>query len=469
MSASLLEAAATGDLDTIKSQTKALKDRNERGWTALHFAARYGQLEVATYLRDQAPDLLAVVNNEGKTPAQLAQFWGYDQVAQLLTPATNDDKQQQQQQQPAAGASGPVALAQQVNHVNFFAGSPLNRYGWYRTNNDKLNQLVKASNARFILLNKLDPLFDQDNKLYFAPYDQVAGLIGEFSDDTTTEDSLRPRLIFLGVDEQQHKDDSKAAGAASEGIPYWALDVSAAKQETNPFHSSLQQLHQDFEKNQLDFSPALPLAFQLNKDTAAILAQARSMMDWHTRNKFCPACGGAVVSKEAGHKLHCSSSDCISQKGVHNFAYPRTDAVVIVCIVHPTEDKILLGRQKQWPARMFSCIAGFVEAGESIEEAVRREALEETGVHVDHVSYHSTQPWPFPNSLMFGFLASATSTTIKMEDKELESARWFSRSEVLGALKGDGGVFTMPPKLAIAHQLVHAWATNATVRQNAKM
>ncbi|CAO3601216.1 unnamed protein product [Absidia cylindrospora] len=453
MSASLLEAAATGDLDSIKSQTKALKDRNERGWTALHFAARYGQLEVATYLRDQAPDLLTVVNNEGKTPAQLAQFWGYDQVAQLLTPTTKEEKQQ-----PAVSVSGPVALAHQVNHVNFFAGSPLNRYGWYRTNNDKLNQLVQASNARFLLLNKLDPLFDQDNKLYFASYDQVAALIGKFSSDEE-ENSSRPRLIFLGVDENQ-KD---------EGIPYWALDVSAAKQETNPFHSSLQQLHQDFEKNQLDFSPALPMAFQLNKDTAAILAQARSMMDWHTRNKFCPACGGAVVSKEAGHKLHCSSSDCISQKGIHNFAYPRTDAVVIVCIVHPTEDKILLGRQKQWPARMFSCIAGFVEAGESIEEAVRREALEETGIHVDHVSYHSTQPWPFPNSLMFGFLASATTTTIKMEDKELESARWFSRSDVLGALKGDGGVFTMPPKLAIAHQLVHAWATNATVRQNAKM
>jgi NAD+ diphosphatase len=119
MSASLLEAAATGDLDYIKSNTKALKDKNERGWTALHFAARYGQLAVATYLRDSVPELLDMENNEGKTPSQLAQFWGYDQVAELLTPAATT---------PATDASETEAVvAKQVNHVNFFAGSPLNR------------------------------------------------------------------------------------------------------------------------------------------------------------------------------------------------------------------------------------------------------------------------------------------------------------------------------------------------------
>jgi NAD+ diphosphatase len=119
MSASLLEAAATGDLDYIKSNTKALKDKNERGWTALHFAARYGQLAVATYLRDSVPELLDMENNEGKTPSQLAQFWGYDQVAELLTPQTTP---------PATDASETEAVVtKQVNHVNFFAGSPLNR------------------------------------------------------------------------------------------------------------------------------------------------------------------------------------------------------------------------------------------------------------------------------------------------------------------------------------------------------
>ncbi|KAI8329970.1 NUDIX hydrolase domain-like protein [Chlamydoabsidia padenii] len=342
-----------------------------------------------------------------------------------------------------------MPVATQVNHVNFFAGSPLNRYGWYRTNNDKLNELARAPNARFLLFSKLDPLF-QDTQLYFASYSQVASLIGA---DTEQD---RPALVFLGIEDK-------------EGIPYWALDVTV--KPASPFKDTLEQLHQELGKLDVEFTSALPQAFKLNKDMAAVLSQARAMMDWHTRNRYCPACGQAVVSKEGGHKLLCTSnetSECISHKGIHNFAYPRTDAVVIVCIIHPTEDKILLGRQKQWPARMFSCIAGFVEAGESIEEAVRREALEETGIHVDHVAYHSTQPWPFPNSLMFGFLASATTATIKMEDKELESARWFSRSDVLGALKGDG-IFNLPPNLAIAYQLIHTWATSGSLRQNSKI
>ncbi|KAI9028335.1 NUDIX hydrolase domain-like protein [Phycomyces nitens] len=108
---------------------------------------------------------------------------------------------------------------------------------------------------------------------------------------------------------------------------------------------------------------------------------------------------------------------------------------------------------------MFSCIAGFVEAGESIEEAVRREAVEETGIVVDRVAYHSSQPWPFPNSLMFGFIAEAVTTDIKLEDKELESAVWFTRSEVLATLNGEKDtLFTMPAPNAIAYTLVKAWA-----------
>lgn len=240
MSASLLEAAATGDLDYIKSNTKALKDKNERGWTALHFAARYGQLAVATFLRDSVPELLEMENNEGKTPSQLAQFWGYDQVAELLTPTT-----------PASDASETEAVvAKQVNHVNFFAGSPLNRqvsqsalfslslslltffltrYGWLRTNNEKLNELVRADNARFLLFSNLDPAF-QDTDLYFAPYSQVASLItADFGAAAETSDVA---LVFLGMDEK----------TSEQPIPYWALDVTVKPK--SPFKDTLERLHQ---------------------------------------------------------------------------------------------------------------------------------------------------------------------------------------------------------------------------------
>ncbi|KAI9313650.1 NUDIX hydrolase domain-like protein [Dichotomocladium elegans] len=121
---------------------------------------------------------------------------------------------------------------------------------------------------------------------------------------------------------------------------------------------------------------------------------------------------------------------------------------------------------------MFSCVAGFVEAGESIEEAVRREVHEETGIRVDRVAYHSSQPWPFPNSLMFGFIAEAVSTNVNLRDKELDKAEWFSLADVQTVLGGQKGPFTMPSKNAIAYQLVKSWATEKVWRiksTNAKM
>ncbi|KAI8074717.1 NUDIX hydrolase domain-like protein [Gongronella butleri] len=452
----IFEAAASGDLDYIKKNIQAVKDKNERGWTPLHFAARFGQLAVATFLRDHNAELLTLKTGDGKTPSELALFWGYDQVADALKPADTGAKQSKKADKAVGGLAG------NPNHVNFFAGSPLNRYGWFRNDTAALTRLVQAKNTRFLLFSGLDPLFDDSadkTELYYASYDTVAPLI-----DTASWNTHGPFLIFLGIDESAK---SANDGDAPEGTAYWALDVSP--NDENP---ALVSLHQELEKKDVSFSAALPQAFQLPKDTAAILAQGRAMLDWITRNKFCPACGRRNRVEEAGHKLRCSAKDvteCMSQKGVHNFAYPRTDPVVIVCIVHPTEDKILLGRQSKWPKRMFSCIAGFVEAGENIEEAVRREALEEAGIVVGHVAYHSTQPWPFPNSLMIGCIATAATTDVKLNDKELEGARWFTRSEVLGAIK-DQGVFSLPGKFAVAYQLVHAWAVDKMYTPNtAKM
>ncbi|ORX57493.1 hypothetical protein DM01DRAFT_1319423 [Hesseltinella vesiculosa] len=450
----IFEAAASGDLAYIKSNIKAVKDRNERGWTPLHFAARFGQLEVAQFLRAHNEDLLTLKTGDGKTPSELAQFWGHDQVSTLLKPAAS----------PSTGAKtiGQHGLSSLINHVNFFAGNSINRFGWLRTQKQELHRLLQAKNARFLLFSKLDPLFDDSadaTALYYASYDQVADVI-----DVSTWNESGPALVFLGIDESAKSDNQ---GDAAEGAPYWALDVTP-----DASHQALTTLHQAIDKLEASFSSALPQAFQLPNTSAAIFAQARAMLDWITRNKYCPACGRRNRIDEAGHKLRCSAKDvaeCISQKGVHNFAYPRTDPVVIVCIVHPTEDKILLGRQTKWPKRMFSCIAGFVEAGESIEEAVRREALEEAGIVVTHVAYHSTQPWPFPNSLMIGCIATAATTEVRLEDKELESARWFSRSDVIAAIKGNG-VFTLPGKYAVAYQLIRSWAIDKAYTPNsAKM
>ncbi|XP_034547361.1 peroxisomal NADH pyrophosphatase NUDT12 [Notolabrus celidotus] len=189
-----------------------------------------------------------------------------------------------------------------------------------------------------------------------------------------------------------------------------------------------------------------------------VVAQARSVLAWHGRYSFCPTCGSGTRMEEAGYKRSCLNPDCRSLKGVHNTCYPRVDPVVIMLVIHPDGNQCLLGRKKVFPTRLFSCLAGFVEPGESMEEAVRREVEEESGVKVGPIAYVSCQPWPMPSSLMIGCLAVAISTDIKVDESEIEDARWFTRQQVTESLlKGPRPVLAVPPRQTIAHQLIRHW------------
>ena len=172
----------------------------------------------------------------------------------------------------------------------------------------------------------------------------------------------------------------------------------------------------------------------LGHDEGNILAYARGLTWWHSRHRFCGVCGHPTVSAEAGHVRRCTNPDCATPH------FPRTDPAVIM-LVHDG-DRCLLGRQPRFPPGMYSTLAGFVEPGESLEEAVAREVFEETNIRVGEVTYHSSQPWPFPSSLMLGFHAEATSHDIRTEQDELEDAQWFSRSEILNW--EEGGPYRLP-------------------------
>ena len=182
---------------------------------------------------------------------------------------------------------------------------------------------------------------------------------------------------------------------------------------------------------------------------ASLLAYARGMCYWHARSKFCGRCGSVTRSERTGHVRVCTSEDC----GAHYF--PRTDPAVIV-LVHDG-DHCLLGNKADWPENRFSTIAGFVETGETIEQAVVREVKEETGVDVGMLEYHSSQPWPFPGSLMLGFQAAASSREIALSDSELRDARWFSKAEIRAA-KAKSGWLRLPSRLSIARRLVEDWS-----------
>lgn len=181
---------------------------------------------------------------------------------------------------------------------------------------------------------------------------------------------------------------------------------------------------------------------------ASLLAYARGMCYWHDRTQFCGACGSPTRSERTGHLRVCVNVRC----GANYF--PRTDPAVIV-LAHDG-DYCLLGNKVGWPENRFSTVAGFVESGETIEQAAVREVKEETGVDIERLEYHSSQPWPFPGSVMLGFHAAATSSEITLLDGELRDARWFSKSEVLAA-KAKTGWLRLPSRLSIARRLVEDW------------
>ncbi len=189
----------------------------------------------------------------------------------------------------------------------------------------------------------------------------------------------------------------------------------------------------------------------LPADEAAMAAYARAIIWWHRRHRFCGICGTPTAPEEGGHLRRCTNPDCAQP------TFPRTDPAVIV-LVHDG-DRILLGRQRGWPAAMHSVLAGFVEPGESLESCVVREVFEESGVRVDDIRYHSSQPWPFPQSLMVGFFARATNRDLAMDEGELEALGWFDRATVAAApaeMRTDIP-FSLPRRLSVARRLIDDW------------
>ena len=184
------------------------------------------------------------------------------------------------------------------------------------------------------------------------------------------------------------------------------------------------------------------------KDTS-ILCQAKALIDWHQRHGFCPRCGAPTKFADGGYRRVCTRCDTEH--------FPRTDPVVIMLATHG--EACLVGRGKHFPRGMFSALAGFIEPGETIEEAVRRELHEEAGVRTGAVTYFATQPWPFPSSLMIGCFAEAESREIRLDEVELSEARWLERSTARALIAGERveGLF-VPPSIAIAHHLIKRWA-----------
>lgn len=220
------------------------------------------------------------------------------------------------------------------------------------------------------------------------------------------------------------------------GAPHFAVDVShlEAPEALAPF------------AGRGSFVDLRSVGALLPRGDGGVLAYAKGLLHWHRGHRFCGSCGAPTAWREAGHLLVCGGAECGAQH------FPRTDPAVIMLV--GDGDRVVLGRKAEWPDGMYSALAGFVEPGESLEEAVAREVREEVGIAVANVRYHSSQPWPFPASLMLGFYADAETRAIAVNPDELEDARWFTRAELAG---GGAGIARRPRSDSIARRLIEDW------------
>jgi NAD+ diphosphatase len=186
---------------------------------------------------------------------------------------------------------------------------------------------------------------------------------------------------------------------------------------------------------------------ELSADDAGLLVHAVALAEWHRAHRFCPRCGNALESRQEGHVLECT--------GCGRPQFPRADPAVIMLVTDASGERALLGRQPSWPEGRYSTLAGFVDPGESLEQAVVREVAEEVGVEVGDVRYFGNQPWPFPASLMVGFFARARTHDIDVDGDEISHARWFSREEI--AVEAGAGTLLLPGGISISRSLVEAW------------
>ncbi|KAK3944581.1 NUDIX hydrolase domain-like protein [Diplogelasinospora grovesii] len=378
--------------------------------------------------------------------------------------------------------------------ANYFSGSPLNRLSFLRTDHGFLKSAFSHPSAAFLLLNNLCPLVQKDpSHLAFATNADVVPLTGPDPFGKSEEDMIKdynseethPVILFLGVDEKNLLPSKVAAADAFQyktyrGSPYFAVDITPR----GNYAEAANKLITGMNERGLSWQDNSPRHQGLHWGQAAMYGQARALLDWNARNPFCAQCGQPTLSVNAGTKRACPPTDiaggqvrdrkpCATRGTISNLSFPRTDPTVIMAVVSADGTKILLGRQKRWPKYWYSTLAGFQEPGESIEEAVRREVWEESGVQLGRVVLHSSQPWPFPASLMIGAVGQALpgdgEKVYLGNDAELEDARWFAFDEVKEALQNgtsslgeatpEGwkeGALRLPPQTAIANRLMTA-------------
>jgi NAD+ diphosphatase len=299
-------------------------------------------------------------------------------------------------------------------HLMPFDGDPLDRVSNERHDDAWVQEKLRDSASRFLPLWRLQaPVVNGDEPRLVWTDGRVLNQLGDGH-----------QTALLGL---------------LDGVAHFAVDVS-----------ELEDPIATLDLEDASYSDVRALATRVPAPEAGTIAHARSVLDWHRRHGFCPNCGSKTESFEGGSVRKCAA--CSASH------FPRTDPVVIMLVWRG--DRCLLGKRAGAAGNRYSCLAGYMDQGETIEAAVRREVREEAGLEIDEVRYFASQPWPFPSTLMIGCFAHAASDDIEVDAREIEDARWFSRDEISRVLGGpDPAVeVTIPERVAIAHHLIRAWS-----------
>ena len=299
--------------------------------------------------------------------------------------------------------------------VNTFAGNPLDRVSYRRSDAEWLAEQLAAPESLALALWNGKPLVETAAGGGVQIAYLAAGMARVLAGGPE-------RLLFLGLWKE---------------TAIFAVDLDG---EGDPADGPLEGLGR--------FEDLRAIAMTLPGTEAGIIATAKSMFEWRRRHRHCPACGSVSEVAEGGWKRICPTF-----RAQH---FPRTDPVVIMLAVKG--ERCLLGRQAAWPKGMYSALAGFLEPGESIEEACARELYEEAAVRATSVRYHSTQPWPYPASLMIGLIAEIETEDATADNIEIDEVRWFTREQARALVRGEMGDAKAPGGLAIAYQLIKAWS-----------
>lgn len=314
-----------------------------------------------------------------------------------------------------------------------FGGGLRDRADRLRANPAMLRRFREDREARVLPLWRGKPLLDLSG---------AQATLGWLPGDAALLAEAEEPAVFLGL----HDADGRISGRFALDVSAW-VDPQAPDGPPRSFRDDTRQRHPSLPET-MEFADLRSMMAELSVADAADAATAKGVLEWHRSHRFCSKCGHPSEMANAGWRRECPAC------GAPHF--PRTDPVVIMLVTRG--DHVLLGRQPAWPRGMFSLLAGFMEPGETLEAAVRREVAEEAGIRVGRVSYVASQPWPFPASLMIGCAAEALSDEIEIDPEELEHAIWASREEVIESLEGRHPSISAARPGAIARSVIEAWA-----------